>query len=253
VYASVTGPDGRPVRDLAAADFEVLEDGRPQSVETFAAGTVTAAVALAIDRSLSMAGAPLQMARTAGRVFLASLRDDDRAMLIGIGGQVEVLAPLGTDRAPLLAALASLDAWSATALRDAIIRSIELIDGEHGRRAVVLVSDGRDRYSEASEADVLARVRRSNALVYPIALGGTRPALFVEAAALSGGRSFDLKTPRDLVPTLQAIAEDLGAQYLLGYQPVRPWPDGAGEWRGITVKVNRPGVRVRARGGYTTR
>ncbi|MGE3191055.1 MAG: hypothetical protein AB7N90_15345, partial [Vicinamibacterales bacterium] len=80
-----------------------------------------------------------------------------------------------------------------------------------------------------------------------------RPALFVEAAALSGGRSFALESPRGLVPTLQAIAEDLRAQYLLGYVPTRPWPASGSEWRDITVKVNRPGVRVRARAGYATR
>src|SRR6185369_9104792 len=38
VYASVTDLRGEPVTGLRAADFEVLEDGVPQPVTTFAAG-----------------------------------------------------------------------------------------------------------------------------------------------------------------------------------------------------------------------
>lgn len=253
VYASVTGPDGRPVRDLTREEITVLEDGVPQAISAFVAGTFPASVALVIDRSLSMAGPPLAMARTAARVFVASLRPDDRAMLVGIGGEVEVLAPLGTNRQPLLDALARLDPWSTTALHDALIRSVGLMDGERGRRAVVVISDGQDRYSTASEADVLARIRRSDVIVYPIALGRERPPFFAEAAALSGGRSFHLREPEELVTTLQAVAADLGSQYLIGYEPARPWPPEAAEWRGITVEVDRPGVRVRARSGYTTK
>ncbi|MGE3278066.1 MAG: VWA domain-containing protein [Vicinamibacterales bacterium] len=253
VYASVTGPDGRAVRDLTRDDFTVLEDERPQTVETFAAGDFPAAVALAIDRSLSMRGAPLTMARTAGRVFLAQLDPDDQAMLIGIGGQVEVLAPLSVERQPLLEALATLDPWSTTALHDAMIEAIDLVEPGTGRRAVVIISDGEDRYSRATEEQALDRVRRSDVMVYPIAVGKMRPRLFVEAAALSGGQSYHLTDPRQLVSTLEAIANDLGSQYLLGYQPSRPWPEAGSEWRSITVKVDRPGLRIRARGGYATR
>ena len=35
VDAIVTDRNGNPVRDLTAADFEVFEDGRPQTIQTF--------------------------------------------------------------------------------------------------------------------------------------------------------------------------------------------------------------------------
>lgn len=252
VYASVTDASGRPVRDLTAQDFSVREDDVPQQVSTFSAGEFPAAVALAIDRSVSMAGPRLTMAKTAARVFLASLRPEDRAMVIGIGGDVEVLAPMSADRAPALAALAAMDAWSTTALHDAIVRSLDLLEGEPGRRAIVVLSDGADRYSTQTAAQVLERVRRSNALVYPIALGPVRPPLFAELATASGGRSFHLRNPKELTSTLQTIAEDLRWQYLLGYQPVEPWGSAA-EWRRLSVAVRGDGRRVRARSGYMTR
>src|SRR5688500_19832362 len=51
VYATVTDAAGKPVRGLAQADFEVLEDGVPQAVSNFAAGDFPLRVALALDRS----------------------------------------------------------------------------------------------------------------------------------------------------------------------------------------------------------
>lgn len=253
VYASVTDASGRAVKHLPREAFTIFEDDRPQPITAFVAGQFPAAVALAIDRSVSMAGTPLTMARTAGRAFVASLEPDDRAMLVGISGEVDVLAPLSADKGPLLKALDALDPWSTTSLHDALIRSIDLLEGETGRRAIVVLSDGQDRYSKASAADVLDRARRSDVLIYPIAIGRKRTPLFAELAAVSGGRSFHLKDPRYLTPTLRTIAEDLRSQYLIGYAPSEPWPAEDAEWRSITVKVNRPDLRVRARSGYSTR
>jgi VWFA-related protein len=231
----------------------VLEDGVPQKITAFIAGEFPASVALAIDRSFSMKGTQLTMARTAGKAFLGSLKAEDRVMLISISGEVEVLAPLSHDRAPALRALDTLDPWSTTSLNDAVIKCLDLLENESGRRAVVVLSDGVDRYSTATEADVLRRARQSDVMVYPIAIGRERPAMFAELAALSGGRSFHLREPRDLQATLQAIAEDLKNQYLICYEPAMPPRGDGADWRAITVTVNRPGVTVRARSGYSTR
>lgn len=252
VYATVTTASGKALRGLQKNDFTVLENGVPQEITTFVGGEFPAAVALAIDRSFSMQGTPLRMARTAGRAFIAGLTPNDRAMLISISGDVEVLAPLSADKAPALKALDALDPWSTTALHDAIIASLDLLEGESGRRAIVILSDGEDRYSRATEAEVIARARRSDVLIYPIAMGKVRPRLFVELATVSGGRSFQLRNPKALTPTLQAIAEDLRSQYLLGYAPAAGGPADEA-WRSITVKVNRPDAVVRARSGYSTK
>lgn len=253
VYATVTGPDGRPVKGLQASDFVLLEDGVAQRVDTFAGGEFPAAVALAIDRSFSMRGTPLTMARTAGRAFVGELKPADRVMVISISGDVEVLAPLSADKGPAMQALQSLEPWSTTALYDALIRALDLLEGERGRRAIVVLSDGEDRYSSARDTDVLARARRSDVLIYPIAIGEVRPPLFAEIAALTGGRSFHLRDPRELQATLEAIAADLGSQYVLGYSPARPAEGTVGQWRSITVQVTRPDARVRARSGYLMR
>ena len=100
---------------------------------------------------------------------------------------------------------------------------------------------------------MIERARRSNALIYPIAFGKQRPALLAQLAVLTGGRSFLLKDASELDATLSIIAKELRYQYLIGYGPANPIGAGTHEWRSIHVKVkNRPGLRIRARDGYTT-
>ena len=254
VYATVTDANGELVTGLRQSDFEVLEGGAPQEVTAFAAGEFPLTVALGVDRSFSMAGEPLRLAKLASQAFLRELKPDDRSMVVAIGNQADVIAPLSADRASQARAISGLDAWSTTALHDALIATLDRLEPETGRQAIVIFSDGADRYSEHRAAEVMERARRSNALIYPIALGKTRPALLSELAVLTGGRSFQLRDARELEKTLATIARELRYQYLLGYTPSKPIEKGDREWRSIKVmvKATRPGLRVRARDGYMT-
>jgi hypothetical protein len=63
VYATVTDEKGGPVTGLHQADFQIHEDGQPQEITTFAAGEFPLTLALGVDRSWSMAGRPLQVAK----------------------------------------------------------------------------------------------------------------------------------------------------------------------------------------------
>jgi Ca-activated chloride channel family protein len=253
VYAAVTDEAGNPVTGLSRGDFTVLEDGQPQSVSAFAEGDFPLSVALAVDRSFSMGARQLPAAVSAARTFLGELRPQDQSMLVGIGSEIEVLAPLSSDRPAQFRALSALQPWGTTGLHDAVIQSIDAIQTAKGRRALVLLSDGSDRYSKATAAETLDRARRADVMIYPIAIGATRPELFAQLASLTGGRSFQPKTPTELDLLMRTIANELRHQYLLGYTPSRPIVRGDEQWRPITVRVNRSGVTVRARDGYLAR
>jgi Ca-activated chloride channel family protein len=254
VYATVTGPKGELITGLSASDFAVYEDGQPQAISAFAAGEFPLTVALGVDRSWSMAGERLQLAKQASQAFLRELKPADRSMVVAISSEADVIAPLSTDRAAQARAVAALDPWSTTALHDAILAALDRLEPESGRQALVIFSDGADRYSRATASDVVERARRSNALVYPIAFGRERPPLLAELAVLTGGRSFLLRDARELESTLASIARELRYQYLLGYSPARAIVRGEPEWRSIRVELRnpRPGARIRARDGYTT-
>ena len=174
VYATVTYAKGEPITGLTRDDFEVYENNQIQDVSTFAAGEFPLTVALGVDRSWSMAGDRLKLAKQASQSFLRALKPGDRSMVVAINSDAEVVAPLTMDRFNQGRAIEALDPWSTTALHDAIIATLDRLAPEPGRQALVIFSDGTDRYSKATAAQVVARARRSNALVYLIAFGRER-------------------------------------------------------------------------------
>jgi Ca-activated chloride channel family protein len=254
VYASVTDRQGEPVAGLTAADFRIAEDGAAQAISTFAGGEFPLAVAVGLDRSFSMAGRDnrLGVAKSAARTFVGALRPDDQVMIVAIGGETAIVAPLSAGHAAALEAIDRLEAWGTTPLYDATVGALDAIQPARGRRALGLLSDGTDRYSDTKAADLVDRARRHDVLIYPVAVGAARPPVFAELAAATGGRSFFVREPAALKSTMTTIARELRFQYLLGYTPSR---GRAGEpsWHAIDVTVTRPDLRVRAREGYVSR
>jgi Ca-activated chloride channel homolog len=252
VYATVTDANGELITGLRQSDFQVFENDRAQEISAFAAGEFPLTVALGVDRSFSMAGEPLRLAKLASQTFLRQLKPGDRSMVVAIGNSADVIAPLSNDHQRQAQAVAALDAWSTTSLNDAVIAALDRLEPEPGRQALVVFSDGIDRYSRATSGEVIARARRSRALVYPITIGRNHVQWAVELATLTGGRSFLLRDTKALERTLSTIARELRYQYLIGYTPNTPARPGRHEWRSIRVALKNPanGARVRARDGY---
>jgi Ca-activated chloride channel family protein len=251
VYVTVSGAaNGQPVRGLQVSDFEVLEDGRAQRIDVFSAGELPLSVALAVDRSFSMSGARLAMAKSAGHVFLGALKPDDRSMIVAVGTDTEIVAPLSADRQRQHEVLAALTPWGVTPLSDAVVAAIARIETAGGRRALVLLTDGEERESAQPASVAIARAREADVLIYPVGLGPTMPALLSDLAEWTGGRAFHIRRAAALAPAVTAIAEELRYQYLLGYTPESTSGSNRRVWHTIDVRVDRPGVRVRARKGY---
>ena len=251
VYATVIDGAGEPVMGLKADDFLLDDDRRPQTITTFAEGAFPLTVALGVDRSLSMKGEPLRLARRAAESFLRQLQPGDRSMVVAISADADVVAPLDASRQSQVDAVAALDAWSTTALRDAVVKALDRLAPEAGRQALVVFSDGTDRYSQVTAAEMLERARRGSALVYPIVFGRASVPELSDVARLTGGRSFVLRDANGLDGALASISRELRHQYLLGYAP--PGPAQAGRWHPIQVRVRgqeAKGWRVRARDGY---
>lgn len=89
VYATVTDAKGELVTGLRQDDFDIFENSARQEVSAFAAGEFALTVALGIDRSWSMAGEPLRLARQASQSFLRGLKPGDRSMVVAISAAVD--------------------------------------------------------------------------------------------------------------------------------------------------------------------
>jgi Ca-activated chloride channel homolog len=125
---------GQFVRGLERRDFEVLEDGVPQRLTGFADEDSPLDLVLALDISGSMEGA-IDQVRHAAKQFLAKLRPEDRATIIGFNDTTFLVAERETDQRTREEALDLLASWGGTALYDATVRAVELVGAVTGERA----------------------------------------------------------------------------------------------------------------------
>jgi Ca-activated chloride channel family protein len=245
VYATVLDARGAPVQGLTAGDFEVLENGAAQPITQFTAGEFPLSVAVVIDRSFSM-GERIGDARAGARRLIDQLHARDRVLVLGIGGKVDVLAGFDASRAAARRAAETAQVWGTSPIGDVVAHGIDAVQGEPGRRAVVIWSDGVEREATVARDDVLDRVRRSGVLVYSVAMGAKPSPLLTSLASLSGGRLLEARNRRAAEDAAATVAGELRHQYLLGYSP----PPGPAGWRDISVRVKNANHTVRARKGY---
>ena len=149
---------------------------------------------------------------------------------------------------------------TGSAVFDAVATSIGLAaKGVHGKKAVLLISDGNDTSSRRSATEVQEAIRASEVLVYALGVeGGQTMSRFgpayasVNAAALrrltdaTGGRTEVVSGFKNLAQATARLADELNQQYQVGY--VAPSRDG--RWHDITIEVRKRGAKVRARAGY---
>ncbi|MGE0814457.1 MAG: VWA domain-containing protein [Vicinamibacterales bacterium] len=243
------------VGSLAAPDLVIVEDGVVQQVESFEEAVAPISIAMVVDTSGSMRRA-LPLAQAAARSFVTSLRPTDPLALIRFADHVVVEHEFSERRQTTLEAIDRLQAVGGTALWDAMHDSMQVLRQREGRRAIVLLSDGRDENNPGTAPgsvhtldEVLALVRDTDTVVYAIGLGANvdRPAL-ERMAQLSGGAASFPAEAAELEGEYQRILETLRQRYVVGYTSTNPVRDGA--WRNVIIAARPPGVTIRSAGGY---
>lgn len=252
VNASVSDRSGRFVRGLKREQFKLTEDGRPQQIVHFAAEEAPLEIVVAMDVSGSM-GIAMDDLKVAVRQFLAKLKPTDQVTLVAFNQEMFVLTQRETSPAARERAVDRLGAWGGTALYDVVVRSLELLSRQPGRRSLVVFTDGEDQASQATLQVVDRAVKASDAALFMVALGRGREQknLRETLEALSepsGGRALFADRPSDLGETFAELLDELTNQYLVGYESTNPKKDGA--WRKLEVEVPGTRHRVRARQGY---
>jgi tight adherence protein B len=168
-------------------------------------------VVLALDTSRSMAGKPLVEAATAATAFVAAKPACDRVALVTFGQHASQEGPFSTstiDADNTLRTLA-VGANSGTALWDAVDLSARLLASQQGGRVVVLLTDGDDVGSRASESDAILSLHKAGAVVYPIAFGSHADSSGLERLARETGGSFHAAATST---TLSGIYRSIGLE-----------------------------------------
>jgi Ca-activated chloride channel family protein len=231
----------------------------------FATATTGLSVSLLVDSSASMEDQMIP-AQKAASDFVARLRPGDVAQIVDFDSRVQILQPFTADQTALQAAIQRLAAGGSTSLFNAVYVSLRELDtlrastADQVRREVIIVlSDGEDTSSLVEFDQVMDLARRSQTVIYTIALGAANePARVTKPmsgdfalrrmAVETGGRMFTTKEAMGLAGVYSRIAEELTSQYVLGYLSTNGQPDG--RWRQLSVRVAQPNLRARTRTGY---
>ncbi len=246
---------GEFVRGLTKADFELLEDGVPQTITSLIGEGSPLDLVLAVDVSGSMESS-LDDVKVAVKQFFTKMRPGDAATLVGFNDTLFVAAERETDPAARAAAVDLLGAWGGTAIYDATVRVLDMVTRDNTRKGVVIFSDGADQDSLTTREAAMLRVQSSDAMLYSIGFGAalTVPTLrrsLTEYAESTGGRAFFPTQASALDGVFTDIITELANQYVLSYSPANLKRDGA--WRTIKVRVGKGKYDVRARTGYWPR
>ena len=257
LYVTVTDTGGRLAPGLTRDEFEVLDEGKTQSISLFDTEIQPITVVVMIDTSASMT-ANLEFVKAGAEQFFLRLLPRDRGRIGAFNDKIQFASPFTGSRDELVAALRELDFGNSTRLYDAMLASLEQLDEIQGRRVVLVFTDGDDTASRnANLSSVLRRAQTDEAMVYAIGLEAdyfdgqkrvrTRPDRGLKRLAdETGGGFFELKRTDQLTSTFTRVSEELHSQYLLGFSPTVL----DGRMHKVEVRVRMTGFKARTRRSY---
>jgi VWFA-related protein len=310
---------GALVQNLTRSEFALSVDGHPETIRYFDKDNdLPLTLGLLVDISGSVRSA-LEDERTASEAFLNQMmtapadRTPDQAFLIQFAHETELLQDLTSSRPKLHDALDQVGTTSpdesrndqnsnggnsgyggygrhgghhggGTTLYDAIfLASDSLMQKQHGRKALVVLTDGDDRGSMETLARAIAAAQRAETVVYAIYFKGeqhvygghhggfggrgggfpgggqrgggeNRPdgkKVLEQITGETGGRMFEVSGKQTFTKIYTQIAEELRSQYRLGYTPDAATAAGGFHRVELTVPKDKKLI-VQTRDGYYT-
>jgi Ca-activated chloride channel family protein len=253
LYTTVSDK-GRPVSGLQATNFKVFEDGGLQKIESFEyVKNLPLAIGVMVDTSASMLES-LPDAEQAAMGFLDySIGPKDRAFTVSFDNEPYLLTKLTNRKDKLFRSFAGMRAEGSTALYDAIVYGLYQFTGVKGKKALVILTDGKDTASKFDFETTLEYVRRAGIAVYGIGLKISGAELDVKyklnkLAQVTGGQTFYIDSAKNLEAVYHQINEELRSQYVLTYYSTNA--GGKDKWRKVDVKVEPTSLQARTLSGY---
>jgi Ca-activated chloride channel homolog len=280
VFVTVMDRDGRLVTTLNKDDFQVRDNGKPQSITTFDNSPLPIRLIVMLDCSGSMSG-NLQLLRAASEQLFTRLRPDDGARVGSFGEDVTISSTFSRDPRSLRDALPSdIPPNAPTPLWRAIDEAMNGLKGVkeqagEPRPVILVMTDGKDsgpigfQRHYVSQVDVIDRARAEGVMIYGVGMrsrpshpqqpgigpGGLMATLTADmpdpglarVAEDTGGGYAEIRYGQDLGAAFAHVADELHSQYLVGYPP----PAKDGKVHSIDVKLTQRGLQARARKNYT--
>jgi VWFA-related protein len=281
LFFNVKDKRGALIPNLTKNDFDIAEDGKPQTIKYFTAeSNLPLTLGMMIDSSGSQRNV-IDMEKEVGGAFLKQiLTDKDEAFVISFDITVDLLQDFTRDTHRLQAALnkakVNVDYSSGgipgmgggpvpqrgnspgTLLYDAVyLSSHDMLSKEVGRKAMIILTDGQDEGSRLKIQDAIEAAQKADAIVYVLlcadrgfygGFGYSGEGDMRKLTEQTGGRVINVGNKFDkLREAFDQIAAELRSQYNIGYTPSNENKDGT--YRKIEIK-NKQGYKIQARSGY---
>lgn len=150
---------GRPITDLTKADFTVFEDGVRQEIAKFEPSTAPFSVVMILDMSGSTLGFRQVIKQSAMR-FLDAISPDDRLAVVEFYDKVRLRNDFTNDRSTIFNSVQQANGRGKSPLYKAIDFAMDKLAKEGTRRkAIVVLTDGRDTEVEANDTRILESIR----------------------------------------------------------------------------------------------
>jgi VWFA-related protein len=284
LFFNVKDKRGALIPNLTKNDFQILEDGKPQTIKYFAAeSNLPLTLGILIDSSGSQARV-LDMEKQVGGEFLSQiLRDKDLAFVIDFDVNVELLQDFTSSVHALKNALNSARINTAggsgtgipglgggtvptqgaprgTLLYDAVyLASHDELAQQVGRKAMILLTDGQDEGSQLKIKDAIEAAQKSDSIVYVLlcadrgfygGFGGySGEGDMKKLTQETGGRVIEVGNKYEkLKEGFDQIANELRSQYNIGYTPTNTALDGT--FRKVEIHANDKDYKIQSRAGY---
>lgn len=279
LYCAVRTKQNALIGNLEKGDFNLAEDGAPQTIKYFTRETdLPLTIGLLVDVSNSQRNLIEIERRAASSFFSSVLGKKDVAFLISFGADSELLQDItgspriledGLNRMKLNGGFSGINSGPVptatrprgTVLYDAVyLAANDMLAKEVGRKAIILITDGQDEGSQLSEKAAIEAAQKADAIIYGIlyvdrqfyggglSFGYSGESVLKQMAEETGGRMFPVDRKNTLDSIFTQIQQEMRTQYAIGYTPTNSKKDGS--FRKIDLRTSNKDLKVQVRRGY---
>src|SRR5262245_39282725 len=137
--------NNRPVTGLGMEDFQIYEDGVLQEIRHFDSTETPRSTLLLFDATGVMESQGPFMAK-ATNVFLANVRPQDRVAVAAFGSELEMLMNFRKIEPGKASTIKLPPTLIGSNIYESLTQAGRRINNEKGRKAIVVLTDGRDTY-----------------------------------------------------------------------------------------------------------
>jgi Ca-activated chloride channel homolog len=258
LHATVIDDKQRIVTTLDKGDFNVFENGHPQTITSFRHEDIPVAMGIVVDNSGSMREKRAKVNAAALNLVRAS-NSNDEVCIVNFNDEYYLDQDFTANIKKLKEGLEKIEARGGTALYDAVVATAEHLkkDAKLEKKVIFVVTDGEDNESSETLEQAVRRLQGENGpTVYAIGIlekeehpKKAKRALQIMAER-TGGIAFFPQTLDEVDAISRTVAHDIRTQYTIGYKPTTPKNQGGYRQVKVDARSGHGKLTVRTKSGY---